>query len=138
MIMRLFSVLDSNYVHVCVSLMTCVMFWFCFADAPPRLLSSVWLKGHWMACNASCGTGYQHRPVFCYQQGLRAPGSHCEVYESKPKEVKECSGLDPCTSQWVTGPWSEVGSSSVWNCCKPTFLCLLLTSCAPRASHEFE
>ena len=91
--------------------------WLSFNFSP----GSVWLKGHWMNCNASCGGGYQHRPVFCYQRGHHRPDSMCERTEPKPRELKVCNTDRPCTSQWVTGPWGEVSGwplESFWRFCR--------------------
>lgn len=67
--------------------------------------AGTWLTAEWMErCSTECGTGVQHRSIFCYRS---PPNTERCDQRFTPDTSRQCSRESKCmVGEWFTGPWS--------------------------------
>ncbi|CAB4017112.1 A disintegrin and metallo ase with thrombospondin motifs 17-like, partial [Paramuricea clavata] len=68
-----------------------------------------WSVTRWNRCSPNCGSGRQHRRVFCTRQfpnGTIARTSNHMCTKDKPSSKQNCY-LRSCRVKWITNPWSK-------------------------------
>lgn len=64
-----------------------------------------WGSDEWGKCSESCGSGLQHRDVFCRNGG----DGFCAQNGQRPESIRNCSEFSNCS--WMTGKWSACSST---------------------------
>ncbi|PSN47564.1 hypothetical protein C0J52_19332 [Blattella germanica] len=91
---------------------------YCHAYRLPELTRSCespipceheWFASQWSECSAHCGVGVKTRKVFCGEEVgdtvKKVPDEKCDL-RKKYEAESNCTGVEECTGQWYTGPWS--------------------------------
>lgn len=76
-----------------------------------------WYAGQWSQCSSKCGSGVQTRKVFCGEVDDEGTIKKVDDGKCNPNDKYEseqpCVGLEKCTGDWFSGPWSKVSISEI-------------------------